>query len=138
VVELAAGGQFDRPGTEAVWLTVEGEPRGLVRLFDLEDPSAMFDIRVAMPWRGRGLGAFGVEWLTEHVFATRSCDRIEATTRQDNAAMRSVLTRCGYVKEAHYRRAWPSAEGAVLDSVGYAVLRGDWMSGSVTPVEWDE
>lgn len=50
--------------------------------------------------------------------------------------MRRVLERCGYAKEAHYRRAWPGAGGAVHDGIGYAVLRGDWESGTVTPVDW--
>ena len=63
--------------------------------------------------------------------------RVEATTRADNAAMRRALRRAGYAKEAHYRRAWPDG-GRVHDAVGYAVLRGDWETGVLTPVDWDD
>lgn len=58
--------------------------------------------------------------------------RIEATTGQDNAAMRRVFRHCGYVKEAHYRRAWPDASGNRHDSVGYAIIRRDWRTGETT------
>lgn len=45
--------------------------------------------------------------------------------------MREVFLRCGYVKEAHYRQAWPG--DVPHDAVGYAVLRSDWSTGTVTP-----
>lgn len=37
-----------------------------------------------------------------------------------------AFRRPGYVQEAVYRQGWPVAGGAALDSVGYALLRGDW------------
>ncbi|WP_258024275.1 hypothetical protein [Streptomyces bambusae] len=52
--------------------------------------------------------------------------------------MRRTFRRCGYVKEAHYRDAWPGADGTVHDAVGYAVLRRDWLSGTVTTPKWDD
>lgn len=61
----------------------------------------MFDIRISQAHRCTGVGTGTVRWLTEYVFTSRSCTRIEATTRQDNMAMRRVLLRCGYAKEAH-------------------------------------
>ena len=63
--------------------------------------------------------------------------RGEAQTRRDNVAMRTVLRRCGYVKEAHYRRGWPDQDGVVHDGIGYALLREDWERGTTTPVDWD-
>jgi RimJ/RimL family protein N-acetyltransferase len=51
--------------------------------------------------------------------------------------MRKVFARAGYVQEAVYRRAWPAADGEMLDGIGYAILRDDWKSGTVTPVRWD-
>lgn len=54
--------------------------------------------------------------------------------------MRSVLRRNGYVKEAHYRQAWPAPDGSPHssphDGVGYAILRSDWRGGTTTPVRW--
>jgi hypothetical protein len=52
--------------------------------------------------------------------------------------MRAVLRANGFAKEAHYREAWPAADGTLHDSIGYAILRRDWQSRSVTPVNWLE
>ncbi len=52
--------------------------------------------------------------------------------------MRRVLKRCGYVKEAHYRDAWPGVGGERYDSVGYAILRKDWAAGTTTSVRWHD
>ena len=49
--------------------------------------------------------------------------------------MRRVFVKTSYAKEAHYRDAWPSADGP-LDSIGYAILRRDWETGTTTPVNW--
>jgi RimJ/RimL family protein N-acetyltransferase len=51
--------------------------------------------------------------------------------------MRTVLRRCGYVKEAHYRQGWPDQDGVIHDGIGYALLRQDWERGTTTPVDWD-
>jgi RimJ/RimL family protein N-acetyltransferase len=51
--------------------------------------------------------------------------------------MRAVLRRCGYVQEAHYRRAWPGEDGVIHDGIGYALLREDWERWTTTPVDWD-
>jgi RimJ/RimL family protein N-acetyltransferase len=88
--------------------------------------------------RGLGYGSDAVSWLTRRIFSQHpAIRRIEATTRQDNAAMRAVLRHCGYVKEAHYREAWEGPSGT-YDAVGYAILRQDWQSGSVTPPDWND
>ncbi len=52
--------------------------------------------------------------------------------------MRRTFVTCGYVKEAHYRQAWPSPGGTVYDAVGYAILRTDWQAGTTTPPDWDD
>ena len=64
--------------------------------------------------------------------------RIEGTTRQDNWAMRRAFRTCGYVKEAHYRQAWPGRDGRIYDAVGYAILRSDWQAGAITMPDWDD
>jgi RimJ/RimL family protein N-acetyltransferase len=63
--------------------------------------------------------------------------RIEGQTRRDNVAMRKVFVRGGYVQEAVYRQAWPAADGTIFDGIGYAMLRGDWGTGTTTPLDWD-
>ncbi len=112
---------------------------GLIRLFELGDATPMFDLRIRSTHRGRGLGTAAVRWVTAYVFADLvGKRRIEATTRADNAPMRAVLGKCGYAKEAHYRRAWGSSDGTFQDGVAYGILREDWAAGKVTPVAFED
>ena len=139
-----AEGDFDSESTQTFWIIGsdggrDGERIGLLRIWDLADDTPMFDIRIRAAHRGHGIGVQAIVWLTEYVFTNFAmAHRIEGTTRQDNVAMRKVFRRCGYVKESHYRDAWAGAGGVVYDSIGYAVLRRDWVSGAMTPVEWDD
>ncbi len=52
--------------------------------------------------------------------------------------MRQTVRRCGYVKEAHWRQAWPGRDGTLYDSIGYAILRTDWQAGTITRPDWDD
>lgn len=131
VRDRAAAGAYD----DAFWIADDTGRLGLLRLLDLDDGTPLFDLRVRAAARGRGVGTTAVRWLTAHVFTNHATDRIEGTTRQDNHAMRHVFAKTGWVKEAHYRDAWPGPE-RLHDSVGYAILRGDWESGTSTPVDW--
>jgi RimJ/RimL family protein N-acetyltransferase len=134
-----AEGDFDSESTRTFWIMADAERLGLLRIWDLADDTPMFDIRIRAAHRGRGIGVQAIAWLTEYVFTNFAiAHRIEGTTRQDNVAMRKVFRRCGYVKESHYRDAWAGAGGIVYDSIGYAFLRRDWASGTVTPVKWDD
>ncbi|MER6394801.1 GNAT family protein [Kitasatospora sp. NPDC001603] len=134
-----ADGLFDGPRTRTFWITADGRDVGLIRLEDLGDETPVFDLRLAAPHRGRGLGSRALDWLTRYLFDEfPQVNRVEGTTRRDNLAMRRTFLRCGYVKEAHYREAWPAGDGPAHDSVGYAVLRRDWLAGTATPVRWDD
>jgi RimJ/RimL family protein N-acetyltransferase len=139
VLRQVADGYYDNEGTRTFWIRVDGSAVGVVRLFDLDDGTPLFDLRLRAAERGRGIGVRAVRWLTGYVFTEfPAVDRIEGTTRQDNHAMRAVFRRCGYAKEAHYRKAWPAKDRAPYDSVGYAVLREDWATGTVTPPDFDD
>lgn len=131
-----AAGNFGGQEVRSFWIRLADEVAGIVVLRDLGDPTALFDLRLRSDYRGRGIGAAAVRWLTGYVFTEFSgIWRIEGHTRRDNLAMQHVLERCGYVREAHHRQAWPSSDGSVHDSYGYAILRQDWASGETTPVE---
>jgi RimJ/RimL family protein N-acetyltransferase len=133
-------GYFDGADARSFWIVEGDETVGLVTLDDLADASPMFDLRIRARYRRRGFGTQAVRWLTGYLF-TEFPDilRIEANTRKDNLAMRHTFLSCGYVKESYYRDAWPSvAEGIVHDSVGYAILRRDWVSGTTTIPDWDD
>lgn len=133
-------GRYDDDDHAASWVDVDGHGRvGLVVLEDLTDDAPLFDLRLAEAFRGRGLAAPVLRALTGHVFETYTeVDRFEGQTREDNTAMRRTFLRCGFVKEAHYRDGWPVAGGAPVASVAYAILRRDWVSGTTTPVPWDD
>lgn len=115
---------------------------GYLRIFDLgenkdDDETPLFDLRIAEEFRGRKFGKNTVDWLVENVFTQYpNKNRIEATTRHDNRAMRKVLENCGFAKEAHYRQAWPLKDGTKVDCVSYAILKSDWKSGESTIVQW--
>ncbi len=136
-----AAGHYSGPNCATWWIGHQDadQPVGLVRLHDLQDPTALFDVYVCPAWRGQGLGLAAVRWLTRHVFhAYPAVSRLEAQTRADNWAMRVVLRRAGYVKEAHHRASWPTESGELIASVGYAMLRQDFETGQTTPVDWDD
>lgn len=116
-VERIEQGEFSGPGDRTYWIRTGEAAIGLIALHDVGDGTPLF---AEFP----------------------ELRRIEATTRSDNVAMRRVLARCGYVKEAHYRQDWPEpGDGDVerrLDSIGYAILRSDWTSGTRTEVQWED
>ena len=134
-----AGTRFTGPDVRSFWIRAadpDATTLGIVTLRDLGDPTALFDLRLRSACRGRGFGSATVRWLTGYLFTEfPGMTRIEAHTRRDNLAMQHVLERCGYVREAHHRLAWPSSDGTVHDSYGYAILRQDWLSGDITPAE---
>ncbi|MET7330087.1 GNAT family N-acetyltransferase [Nonomuraea sp. NPDC005650] len=139
VRKRVADGGYDDEESRTFWVLADGERAGLVRLQDLADDTPLFDLRIGREWRGRGLGAEAVAWLTGYLFAELPhITRIEGTTRQDNHAMRAVFRKSGYAKESHYRESWPGRDGTVHDAVGYAILRRDWLSGTVTLPDWDD
>ncbi len=125
---------------ESFWVDSDEHGRaGVLRLEDLQDPTPLFDLRIAGALRGRGLGVAALRAATDHVFTTMpDVARFEGQTREDNTAMRRAFVRAGWVKEAHYRDGWPVDGGAPLASVAYGVLRRDWASGTTTPVPWDD
>jgi len=140
VESAIARGAYRDEDNDSFWLehTVHGRI-GFLRLEDLSENSPLFDLRIDAPFRNRGLGAEVLRAVTSHVFTTLpEVHRFEGQTREDNAAMRTIFLRCGWVKEAHYRESWPVDGGPALASVAYAVLRRDWETGRTTPLVWDD
>ena len=136
VERQVAAGSFSGSEVRSFWIREAEDTAGVVVLRDLGDPTPVFDLRLRTAYRGRGIGTAAVRWLTDYLFTEfREILRIEGHTRRDNLAMQRVLERSGYVREAHHRQAWPSSGGGVYDSFGYAIIRQDWFSGDVTPVE---
>jgi RimJ/RimL family protein N-acetyltransferase len=139
VVEELERGYYAGDDVITVLIELDGEVVGLARADGLagarEDPQ--LDLRLRERVRGRGIGLAVLRHITEVIFSRHPTkNRIEGQTREDNHAMRKVFSRGGYVQEAVYRRAWPAADGEMLDGIGYAILRSDWESGTTTPVRW--
>ena len=64
--------------------------------------------------------------LTHWLFgAFPETGRLGGYTRHDNLAMRCVFEKCGFLQEAHHRRAWRVKAGEPVDCVGYAILRSE-------------
>jgi len=122
------------------WIIIDQDTKaGMLRIYDLEDDTPMFDIRILSKYKGVGIGAIAVNWLVDFVFNNFShTERIEGNTRQDNYAMRCVFHKCGFAKEAHYRKGWVCRNGDVYDSVGYGITKEDWENGETTPVNWND
>lgn len=118
-------GYFFGKDTRAFWIYGEPEaPVGLMRLFDLEDVTPLFDLRVAEAARGQGVGTWALDQVTQRLFTDfPQTDRLGGYTRHDNSGMRRVFEKCGYTLEALHRRAWRRMGAAAVDSVGYAILR---------------
>jgi RimJ/RimL family protein N-acetyltransferase len=136
-------GNFSSIDVQTFWAKSDtGEARGIIKLFDLddvEDGSPLFDLRIHSGYRGQGIGKQAVQWLTEYLFETYPVlARIEGTTRVDNIAMRKVFVSCGYAKEGHSRKSWLTNDGSKVDAITYGILREDWQSKTITPVNWND
>ena len=137
VTVALADGLFGSAGISTFWLTADGANIGLAVVSDLEDHAPLLDVRLAESSRGRGYGTAALHAVSKWVLTTYpEIQRFEGQTRVDNVAMRKTFLRCGWIKEAHYRAAWPNHDGQLMDSVGYGLLRRDWQSGHATPVDW--
>lgn len=130
---------YTAEGCETFWIIQDEKKIGMIRIYDLDDGTPLFDMRFSSGYSGKGLGTLALAWMVEHIFNTyKDLHRIEGNTRIDNYAMRSVFKKCGFVKEAHYREAWVCQNGDVYDSIGYGILRSDWENNTITQVNWND
>lgn len=126
------------------FIYVDNQIAGVMRLFDLgddfeDDETPLFDIRIKSEFRKKAIGEYAVRYLIKYVFENYPNKwRFEGTTRADNLAMRRLFEKCGFVKEAHYRKAWPDENGNKFDCTGYGILREDWESGTITTVNFTD
>lgn len=145
ILTLIDEGNFTGEENQTFWIRNEQNLSvGLIKLFEMDDledgdGSPLFDLRILKEYQGKKIGQAAVEWLTNYLFQNWSkLNRIEGTTRADNFSMRKVFVKCGYVKEGHYRQAWPTTNGELKDTVRYTILRNDWLTKTTTPVNWND
>ncbi len=132
-------GRYSGADYRALWIEADEGRVGLVVLEDLVSNAPLFDLRLATEWRGVGLGSQVLRALAAYVFTSMpAVNRLEGQTREDNIAMRKSFVRSGFVKEAHYREAWPTETGVPVASTAYGILRRDWQTGRTTTFEWND
>ena len=127
--EQARNHLCEAPDARTFLIELDGVHIAMLRLLDLEDIGdgcPVFDLRVAATYRGRGFGKRIVSWMVQTMFDFYpELHRIEGHTRQDNLAMRSVLTHCGFKEEGQLRETWPIHMGKRLDTMIYGILRSE-------------
>lgn len=133
--ENLANGNYNENGNQTFWIMDNHTKIGLIRIFDLEDPICLFDLRLKEKVRGKGIAKHVLNWLSTYVFNNYThITRIEGHTRYDNFAMRKTFFNSGFVKESYNRRSWRQS-GQLFDSVGYAMIREDWENNTKTIIE---
>ncbi len=140
VQKWVSDGDFEGNDNKAFWILENNNdsPIGIVCFHDLTDDTPIFDLRLKSSSRHKGYGKKTVKWLENFIFTQTNKTRIEGNTRVDNKCMRSVFRSCNWVKESHHRRCWPDCNGALYDSITYAILKEDWKTGKITPVNWHD
>ena len=84
-----------------------------IELFDQDD-------------RGKGYGTEAVAMLVRHLFDREEARRVEGGTTTENAAMRHVFERVGFLEEGVQRQFLPAADGGGADCVMYGMTRNDY------------
>ena len=83
----------------------------------------LYDPRV----RGQGVGTQALSLVTSYIFNNTDAHRVDYLTWSGNTAMCRVGEKLGWTKEASFREA-REVRGRRYDSVGYGILRSEWLS----------
>jgi len=116
IVELdTADGPF--PIGDVSWHAVDYGPPPASRCWNI-------GITLDPEWRGFGHGTRAQRLLADHLFATTTAERVEASTDVENMAERRALERAGFSFEGVLRRA-QFRGGAWHDLALYSLARGE-------------
>ncbi|WP_407681735.1 GNAT family N-acetyltransferase [Pseudalkalibacillus salsuginis] len=98
-----ANGNYNKNENQTFWIMDNHTKIGLIRIFDLEDPVCLFDLRLKEKVRGKGIAKHVLNWLSTYVFNNYPhIIRIEGHTRYDNFAMRKTFFNSGFVIEDNF------------------------------------
>ncbi|MDA0350646.1 MAG: GNAT family protein [Chloroflexi bacterium] len=89
-----------------------------------ESAACNLGITLLAEYRGRGIGSEAQRLLAEHLFATTTTNRVEASTEVTNVAEQRSLERAGFTREGTARGA-QFRDGEYRDMVTYSRLRSD-------------
>ncbi len=131
-------GKFTGEKNRTFWVILNSKERvGAVHLYNFPSTNPIIDLRIPSSYRVEEIGKQALVWSTDYIFRTnQKAEGIECDMRQDNVAMRQLFSQCGYIKEGHWRKSWPTEESTYLDAVGYGILREDWEHKKITPLNW--
>ncbi len=140
VVNWVSNGHFHGEQARSFWIQSGiGENVGFITVFEIRDPIPRIALRISAPYRRMGIGKQALHFIADFVFREfPAALRIEGNTRQDNIAMRKTFAACGWVKESHYRALWKTETGEYATAIGYAIIKQDWLNGTVTAVDWND
>lgn len=125
---VATSGQLTE---REVLLAIEAESRLVGSIQGYRDglPDGVFVIGIELfdeSDRGKGYGTAAVKALAMRLFDDEGARRLEAGTAHDNAAMRAVLERVGFLHEGILRGWYPSDDAEGIDCVMYGMTKHDY------------
>ena len=102
---------------------------GQIQAYRAQLPPGVFGIGIELfdqDDRGKGYGTEAVAMLVRHLFDREEARRVEGGTTPENAAMRHVFERGGFLEEGVQRQFLPAADRGGADCVMYGMTRTDY------------
>jgi RimJ/RimL family protein N-acetyltransferase len=126
--------RIEHSGTLTAWglalgIEVGGDLVGEIQAYRAQLPQGVFGIGIELFDRadhGKGYGTEAVTMLVRHLFEQEAARRVEGGTTLDNAAMRRLFERLGFVEEGVQRQFLPTPDGGGADCVMYGMTRDDY------------
>jgi RimJ/RimL family protein N-acetyltransferase len=136
------GANMGDEGTDVFFFVIcrleDDVPVGRLDLFfiDRAHGSAAFGLAIGDPalW-GKGYGTDAVNAIADFAFGQLRLERLWLDTNAHNARAQAVYTKCGFVREGVFRRAFYQ-DGRWSDEVRMAMIREEWMALD-RPRSWD-
>jgi len=126
--------RIEHSGTLTAWglalgIEVGGDLVGEIQAYRAQLPRGVFGIGIELfdeADQGKGYGTEAVTMLVRHLFEREAGRRVQGGTTPDNAAMRRVFERLGFVEEGVQRQFLPGHDGGGADCVMYGMTRNDY------------
>ena len=126
--------RIELSGTLTGWglvlgIEADGVLVGQIQAYRAQLPPGVFGIGIELfdqDDRGKGYGTEAVAMLVRHLFDREEARRVEGGTTPENAAMRHVFERVGFLEEGVQRQFLPAADGRGADCVMYGMTKTDY------------
>ena len=126
--------RIEHSGTLTGWglvlgIEAAGDLVGQIQAYRAQLPRGVFGIGIELfdqDHRSKGYGTEAVAMLVRHLFDREEARRVEGGTTLENAAMRRVFERVGFVEEGVQRQFLPATDGGGTDCVMYGMTRNDY------------